>query len=125
MHNEDDLDHAVEKAVGSINAMVHTGNGAAPTTLRVIDPGSENIMRAAELSSDALRAAYEACAERAVELAKANVARALEDQRLAEQFANAVRSHGKHMAEKLEGGFSRASTMASTLADGQALIEQS
>jgi hypothetical protein len=97
------------------------GNGV----VRTLDPGSENIMKASELSSDALRASYDECANRAVRLARSNVERAEEDLRDAEAFAQAVRAHGKQMAEKLEAGFSRASDLAARLADGEALIEKS
>lgn len=119
--DEADLNRSVEETLGIVNQMVgtRTGNG-----IQTIDPGSESIMRASELSSDALRQAYEECANRAVRLAKANVEKAEEDLRDAETFAKAVRTHGEQVAEMLEAGFSRASNLATRLADGEALIEK-
>ncbi len=121
--DEADLNRSVEETLGIVNAMVapRAGNG---TVAQTIDPGSESIMRASELSSDALRQAYEECANRAVRLAKANVERAEEDLRDAETFAKAVRTHGDQVAQMLEAGFSRASRLATQLADGESLIEK-
>lgn len=122
--DQDDMDRTIQETIGLVNAMVppRAGNG---TAIKTIDPGSESIMRASELSSDALRQAYEECANRAVRLAKANVERAEEDLRDAETFAKAVRTHGSEVAEMLEAGFARASNLATRLADGEALIEKS
>ncbi len=57
-------------------------------------------------------------------MAKANVERAEEDLRDAETFAKAVRTHGDQVAQMLEAGFSRASRLATQLADGESLIEK-
>jgi hypothetical protein len=117
-------EEAIRDVLNDSNAMVNTGNGADDSTETVTDVGPENIMRASELSSGAMREAYEECATRVLQLAKANVDRAVEDMKRAEQFAHAVRSHGRQVAEQLEAGFVRASTMAAALNNSHSLIDK-
>lgn len=111
---------AVEKAiVEAKDVALYKSNGGMELTT---DSGAENIQRASELSASALREAFEECAKRALTLAEANLKRASEDKTKAEQFAKSVREYGDRMAQELEAGFGRASTMAATMASTLAMI---
>jgi len=121
----DQLEDTIAEVTEEINAVVRAGNGAHDPVEEINqDPGPESIMHASELSSEALRQAYEECANRVLQLAKANLDRAIEDTKRAEQFAHAIRSHGRLMAERLEAGFARASTMAAAISSSHALIDK-
>jgi len=86
------------------------------------DAGTDNIRQAGGLSSKAMRDAYEEAAKRAIELADANLEEAKEQKKRAEKFALAVREHGEAMAAELEGGFKRASTLATLMGRGEGLM---
>ena len=128
---EENIEHVLKSFGGPLVGTGQVGVGQVDVSIDYlndpaseVDIGSENILRASELSSGALRESYEECANRALRLAKANLDRAIEDSKQAERFAHAVRQHGRLMAEKLEAGFARASTIAGAMANGHELIEK-
>lgn len=94
-------------------------SNAGPT---VVDVGTENINRAAELSSQALREAFAESAKRAVDMAEANLARAQKDVETAHQFAKTVAEYADRMCRDLEAGFARAATMTENMARTLSMI---
>ena len=114
MAEVDEMINAVERAISDAASI--------PSSKTNGDAGAANIRHAGGLSSNALREAFEECARRAIELADANLEQAKADKRAAEKFADEVREYGDRMAAVLEGGFTRASTMASTMASNYAQI---
>jgi len=90
---------------------------------RRIDTDAENIQTTGKLSADALRQAYEHCAQRALDTAQANLERAREDQLAAEKFAEFVRKHGETLAQQMEAGFNRATKMVANFGSARREIE--
>lgn len=114
---------AVEKAMLGVIEAGHSmvaGHNGGPA----IDAGIENIERASELSATAFREAFEECARRAIDAAKANLRRAQDDLTAAEEFADILRQGGDAMASKIEAGYRRASKIASNLEITRAFMNE-
>ena len=112
-----DANEALGEIHRQLTKLPPAGNGGPK-----IDAGAESIHQSGQLSATALRDAFEECAQRALETAQANVARAREDQLAAEKFAEMVRKHGETLAQKIEAGFNRATKMAASFQTMKAMI---
>ena len=87
-----------------------------------VDIGTENINRASELSSQALREAFSESAKRAVDMAQVNLQRAQQDVETAQQFAKTVNDYADRMCADLEAGFARAAQMTENMARTLSMI---
>lgn len=99
-----------------------TTGGGRNGSEQVVDIGTENINRASELSSQALREAFAESAKRAIEMALANLQRAQQDVETAQKFAKTVSDYADRMCADLEAGFARAATMTENMARTLSMI---